>query len=197
MPGRPKGNSGERTKTEIMDVAAGLFATYDYADVNLRLIAREAGLSTSAIYNHFDSKDDLFSQIMLRIMSNTRQTLTAAVNKPGSWRDRLGYVLDEAVKAYRDQNAGQILTSTSQIKMARESEKFRALLDARNEIGLVFQDIVRLAMKSGDLPPDVNVGLAGDMLMAFSFNAIGAVTLHWEPEKHIDEILSVFKLFVK
>ncbi|SIN67743.1 transcriptional regulator, TetR family [Parasphingorhabdus marina DSM 22363] len=197
MPGRPKGNSGERTKTEIMDVAAGLFAKHDYADVNLRLIAREAGLSTSAIYNHFDSKDDLFSQIMLRIMSNTRQALTAAVNKPGSWSDRLGYVLDEAVKAYRDQNAGQILTSTSQIKMARESEKFGALLDARNEIGLVFQDIVRQAVESGELPPDVNVRLAGDMLMAFSFNAIGAVTLHWDPEKHIDEILSVFKLFVK
>lgn len=177
-----------------MDAAATLFAKYDYAEVNMRMIARNAGVTSPAIYNHYDSKDDLFSKTVLRMMAVSIALLSEILVRDGTWKERLGQMLAALGEGHKSSAASHILSSTTQIKIAREPEKFRAILEARNDISGIFQSLIRDAIIEGDMPKETDVYITGDLLMAFSFNAIGTVTIHWDPKKYMSQILEAFEL---
>lgn len=50
----------------VLDAAAALFVEHGYAATTLRQIAGAAGIKAGSIYHHFESKDDLFVQILDR-----------------------------------------------------------------------------------------------------------------------------------
>ncbi len=179
-----------------MDSASALFAKYDYAEVNMRMIAREAGITSPAIYNHYKSKDELFTKTVLRMMGNTKSRLLTAAKEAEDWKDRLEKMLVALGQDLTTSPGIQILSSTTQIKMARDPQKFMAIRKARKDIAEIFRALVQDAVKCGDLPKSTNTEIAGDLLMAFSFNAIGAVTVHWESRKYMNEILGSFKNFI-
>ena len=51
---------GPRTRARIAEVAAGLFVERGYDAVTVAEVAREAGVSSVTVYNHFPRKEDLF-----------------------------------------------------------------------------------------------------------------------------------------
>ncbi len=51
------------TKLKIFNAAVDLFYEYGYSNVGVREIAAKAGIKSSSIYNHFESKGELFEQI--------------------------------------------------------------------------------------------------------------------------------------
>tara|TARA_R110002049_G_scaffold256624_1_gene432067 strand:- start:15 stop:581 length:567 start_codon:yes stop_codon:yes gene_type:complete len=174
-----------------------LFAKYNYSEVNIRMIAREAGITSAAIYNHYESKDELFKQTVLRMMNNTRSMLSQVMGEGGHWKERFEKILFGLGEDLKSSPGIQILSSTTQIKMARDPEKYEAMREARTEIGQVFRTLVQEAVDSGDLPESTRVEIAGDLLMAFCFNAIGAVTLHWNSQDYMDSIVESFKNFTQ
>ncbi len=57
-------NTPEMTKNKIIEVSRELFATLGFNNVSMRRIAKDASLTTGALYNHFENKDDLFECIV-------------------------------------------------------------------------------------------------------------------------------------
>jgi AcrR family transcriptional regulator len=57
---------GERTRREIMDAARTLFLAQGFSASGMRQIARNVGITPAAIYNHFPSKDELFTALLRR-----------------------------------------------------------------------------------------------------------------------------------
>ncbi len=55
----------ERTRQTILDATYALIIEQGYAATSMRQIAERAGLALGSIYNHFPSKDDVFSTIIL------------------------------------------------------------------------------------------------------------------------------------
>ncbi len=55
----------DRTATAILDSAYQLFIKQGYAATSMREIANAAGLALGGIYNHFPSKEDIFTTIIL------------------------------------------------------------------------------------------------------------------------------------
>jgi AcrR family transcriptional regulator len=55
---------GERTRQIILDSAYGLIIEQGYAATSMRQIADKAGLALGGIYNHFSSKEEVFSFII-------------------------------------------------------------------------------------------------------------------------------------
>ena len=180
-----------------MDSASALFAKYDYSEVNMRMIAREAGITSSAIYNHYESKDELFTRTVLRMMNNTSSLLSKVMSGGGDWKERLEKILIALGEDLKSNPGIQVLSSTTQIKMARDPQKFELIRKARKDIGQVFRSLVQEAIVSGDLPESTKIEIAGDLLMAFSFNAIGAVTVHWNSQEYMHDILESFKNFTQ
>ena len=55
---------GEQTSTRIVKVARLLFEQQGYHGTSMRQIAQEAGIALSGIYNHFESKEDIFVKVL-------------------------------------------------------------------------------------------------------------------------------------
>lgn len=64
MP-KDKPKKGETTRTAIEDAALSLFMEQGYHATSMRQIADRAELALGGIYNHFASKDDIFSAIII------------------------------------------------------------------------------------------------------------------------------------
>jgi AcrR family transcriptional regulator len=56
---------GERTQIEITQAAYRLFLERGYHGTSMRQIAQSAGIALGGIYNHFESKEDIFTVVIL------------------------------------------------------------------------------------------------------------------------------------
>lgn len=59
-------SENEERRQRILGVAADLIVHYGYDKTTVSDIAREAGISKGAIYLHFDSKEALFEELIIR-----------------------------------------------------------------------------------------------------------------------------------
>lgn len=55
------------TKDRILDMALVNFSKYGYEGTNLRDLAKDLGLSKSALYKHFESKEDIWNALLTRM----------------------------------------------------------------------------------------------------------------------------------
>ncbi len=54
----------EARRAQILDKAVGLFAQYGYEGTTTRRIANEAGVTEAVIFRHFESKEELYWQVI-------------------------------------------------------------------------------------------------------------------------------------
>ena len=67
----------------ILDAAFGAFAAYGHRRTTMQDIARAAGLSRTALYRHFRSKDDIFRTLTERYFEQALLDMEAALTLPG------------------------------------------------------------------------------------------------------------------
>jgi AcrR family transcriptional regulator len=58
-------SKGERTTQAILDAAYSLFLEQGFHATSMRQIAQRAEIALGGIYNHFDSKEQIFDQLLL------------------------------------------------------------------------------------------------------------------------------------
>lgn len=58
-------SKGERTRQTVIDAAHQLFAEKGFAGTSMRAIAERAGLALGGIYNHFHTKEAIFSEVLI------------------------------------------------------------------------------------------------------------------------------------
>jgi len=64
MPTKTAAARGERTRRAILDSAYRLMLEQGFAATSMREIARHSRVALGGIYNHFDSKEDIFRAII-------------------------------------------------------------------------------------------------------------------------------------
>ena len=62
--GRPTADELERRKQKVMQAATDMFVTRGYAGTTLLNIAREAGVATRTLYQHFGDKEAIFREVI-------------------------------------------------------------------------------------------------------------------------------------
>jgi TetR/AcrR family transcriptional regulator, mexJK operon transcriptional repressor len=62
--GRPTAQELERRKRRVMEVATDMFVARGYAATTLLDIAREAGVATRTLYQHFGDKEAIFREVI-------------------------------------------------------------------------------------------------------------------------------------
>ena len=68
----------EATRNALMAAGQALFARHGYADVSVGQIAKDAGVTTGAIYHHFDSKEGIFRAVYDNLVANTASRIAEA-----------------------------------------------------------------------------------------------------------------------
>lgn len=66
-----------RTKSELLETAAAVFAQRGYAGATVEEIAERAGYSHGAVYSNFAGKDDLFLAVFEQYMADRARELAA------------------------------------------------------------------------------------------------------------------------
>ncbi len=75
-------SKGERTSQAILEAAYSLFLEQGFHATSMRQIAQRAGLALGGIYNHFESKEQIFESVLLA-KHPYRQVLQILQNTPG------------------------------------------------------------------------------------------------------------------
>ena len=60
------------SREKILDVAERLFARGGYTGVGLREVAKQVGLGKSSLFHHFRSKDQLYCEVLARVLGRIR-----------------------------------------------------------------------------------------------------------------------------
>jgi AcrR family transcriptional regulator len=140
---------GEETRTQLVNVAAGLFAAHGHAGVTLEQVCSRAEVTRGALYHHFSGKDDLFRAVCEQVAATvTGQVTQAARGQPDAW-SRLESGCLAFLDACTDQGVRQILLTDAPSVLGWAG--FREL-DARHGLGLLRAGI-QAAMDQGAIEP--------------------------------------------
>lgn len=83
---RARGTKGEETASRILDAAEALFAEQGFAGTTLRDVAASVGLRIPSLYNHFESKEQLYGAVLDRSVRPVVELLTRIVEAPAAER---------------------------------------------------------------------------------------------------------------
>ena len=91
----PRLESKRKDKAErILAAADELFGQQGYDAVSVRDVARAAGVNKPLVFYYFDSKEELFAQILTRYYDAHRRALEAALSEDGALDERLTRLVD-------------------------------------------------------------------------------------------------------
>ncbi|MEQ8557201.1 MAG: helix-turn-helix domain-containing protein [Henriciella sp.] len=82
-----------QTSEQLLDGAFEQFRTHGFAKTSMSDIAKAAGVSRTALYNHFDTKEAVFRALSERINAEATQAVVDAARKTADWPTRLRDVM--------------------------------------------------------------------------------------------------------
>ena len=85
------------SRDKILDVAESLFARRGYAGIGLREVAETSGLSKSSLFHHFRSKEQLYHEVLLRMLRWIRERFDAALAQDASPREQLERWIEDLI----------------------------------------------------------------------------------------------------
>jgi AcrR family transcriptional regulator len=165
VSGRAADTVGTPTRQRLIDVAIDLFRRHSVAGTSLQMISDELGLTKSAIYHHFRTRDELLEAILEPVIAQVTELIEAAEAQRGA-RARADVMLTGfAALAVSNRNLVPVLTGDPSVG---------ELL--RNRAG--WAAIVGRQMK---LLADAEQGIGGQVKAAIIMSGIsGAVGLEYE-----------------
>ncbi|MEN0136341.1 MAG: TetR/AcrR family transcriptional regulator [Rhodococcus sp. (in: high G+C Gram-positive bacteria)] len=141
---------GQRSRQEILDVAARMMAARGYAGTTMSVLVKETGLPRSAFYHHFDSKAGLLSEVMARGARAFFAAMRAAHRTPptaGSPRERLGWYLQKTGEVFVDHEdfLRLMLVLVMSNEATEATEAMQTVIDVRTEGRELMRDMIHSA----------------------------------------------------
>jgi AcrR family transcriptional regulator len=119
--GRPPNSDGQETAARLIDAATAACAEYGFDGATLSAIAKRAGVTPAAIYNHFESREDLLYAAGVRALervtdvvpadAGTDAKIIAAAYLRPELRETRRLLAELHVASARDRHLAQLLGS--------------------------------------------------------------------------------------
>ena len=93
------------SREKILEVAEAHFARRGFSGVGLREVAVAAGLGKSSLFHHFDSKAQLYFEVLERVLGRIQERLEPALASAGGPTERLEGWVDALVDALAEHPA--------------------------------------------------------------------------------------------
>jgi len=198
-PGRPLNRrqvAKARTRGKVIESSRRLFAQRGYDAATIRDIAREAGMSTGAVFANFQDKSELFDTVLAEDLARLAEALTRGIKTGTDLKSRLQNGFVAGYEATLEQlPLVQAVVARAWHQPLDEAKKGRELIAPVIE-GL--ESLVADAIKAGELKPATNAALVTELVwMAWLSNYRRAAYDSWTIEtlkghldKQIDVILS-------
>jgi TetR/AcrR family transcriptional regulator of autoinduction and epiphytic fitness len=142
----------DRKRQAILAAAADQFRAHGFEGSSVDRIAALAGVSKRTVYNHFPSKEELFTETLVQLFHSSAGTLAFAYRADRPLRDQLEELLALKMRSMADQ-AFLGLARVGIAEAIRTPERAHAVfarLDEREEGATAW---VRAAQADGKLKP--------------------------------------------
>jgi AcrR family transcriptional regulator len=156
----------------VLEIAVRAFNEHGYDATSMGTLAARLGLSKSAIYHHFASKEALLEQALDEGLAPLEAVLREATS--GSPATRLQYVLDRAVHVLVE----RLPYVTLLLRLRGNTDVERAALDRRREFDRAVTRLVVEAQDAGELRADIDARVAERLL----FGMINSIVEWYRPE---------------
>ena len=158
----------------ILDVAVTAFNQYGYDATSMGVLADRLGLSKSAIYHHFASKDEILEHALDHALSSLEGVLDEPAATRGRAADRLDHVLRGAVHVLVD----QLSYVTLLLRVRGNTDTERWAMERRRQFDHRVAVLLTQAAADGDIRADVDARLATRLL----FGMINSVAEWYRPD---------------
>ena len=187
---------GKETKDRILDEALIRFVENGYKGTNLRDFAAGMGLSKSALYSHYESKEAIWSALIDKMEAYYGERFGSAEHMPGIPKtvdEFYSLVIQMVDFTIHDEKI--ILTRKLLLTEQFHDDRMKKLATEHfmNGTKAIFQRILEKMMENGIMKED------DPELLAFVFTAPITSLIHYcdrEPEKE-PEIMRQIEAFVK
>ncbi|MEO8093695.1 MAG: TetR/AcrR family transcriptional regulator [Pseudolysinimonas sp.] len=158
----------------VLDIAVGAFNEFGYDATSMGTLADRLGLSKSAIYHHFASKDAVLEAALDEGLGALEGVLTEPGALAGSPAARLQFVLDRAVHVLVE----RLPYVTLLLRLRGNTPVERAALGRRREFDRAVTALVIEARDAGELRADIDPRVAERLL----FGMINSIVEWYRPE---------------
>lgn len=148
---------------QVLEVAVQVFNEHGYDATSVAALAARLGLSKSALYHHYASKEQLLEVALdeaLDALEGVLASASGAGTGVASARERLEQVLRGAVLVLVD----KLPFVTLLLRLRGNSEVERAALERRRAFDRGVTVIVRAAQDEGSVRADMDAGVATRLL---------------------------------
>ena len=148
----------ERSRRVILEAALEELGEVGYGALTIESVAARAGVGKSTIYRHWPGK--------LALVEDAFRTLKAeaVIPESGTLRERITSFLQQAARFIEESTYSACMPAL--IEAAERDPQVRAFhCDFSTERRAALVDVLREAVKSGELPPDADPDILADALV--------------------------------
>jgi AcrR family transcriptional regulator len=161
-------------RDEVLEISVRAFNEFGYDATSMGTLAERLGLSKSAIYHHFASKDAVLEAALDEGLGALEGVLTETGALEGTPAARLRFVLDRAVHVLVE----RLPYVTLLLRLRGNTAVERAALDRRREFDRAVTALVREAQDTGEVRSDIDARIAERLL----FGMINSIVEWYRPE---------------
>jgi AcrR family transcriptional regulator len=196
--GRPPAADSARRRSDIIAAARRRFADNGYAATTLSAVAKDAGITLSALYHYFDEKSALFEAVFYDTIEDTWGRIRAALNRkttgPAGPVDLIEVIL--SASADIDRSALMFLTLTAPIEASRHPE-LAHLIERRAKMQEAqIRAVVEPAFRAGRLAgfPDADTAVVATRIVMMGWGIENFIQ-ESEGGRLIAAVRDIFKQF--
>ncbi|MEU7630746.1 TetR/AcrR family transcriptional regulator [Nocardia sp. NPDC049220] len=146
-------------RTELLTVAAELFAERGSRATTVRDIADAAGILSGSLYHHFDSKESMVDEILRGFLDDLFGRYREIVATGLSSRDTLEALVLASYESF-DRWHAAVAIYQAEAKRLRRTERFSYIADYNREFRELWHRILTNGVQDGTFRPELDVELA-------------------------------------
>lgn len=167
-----------KTRLTLLDAALSEFTQRGYDRATLQGIAKRAGLTRGAVYHHFSSKAEVFTELVRLVAGETDGKVQDFMAAEGPPRERLKHVLSGIIHFSTHNRRHEAIVRLIQQEMVRDDRddnhadlaEVRQMMLARHQSQLVMlSGFLSQCQAGGLLREGVSPEIAADALLAYQY----------------------------
>ncbi|NNC10552.1 TetR/AcrR family transcriptional regulator [Planctomonas sp. JC2975] len=177
-PTRSRRGRPGHDREQVLVAAVALFNEKGYDATSVADLADRLGLTKSALYHHFESKEELLSLALDEALAGLERVIDEPAARTGSAAAQLAHVITGAVTVLIE----KLPYVTLLLRVRGNSPVEAAALERRREFDRRVADVVRRAQRDGLLRDDVDASVATRLL----FGMVNSLVEWYRPDGTLD-----------
>jgi len=145
-------------RSELLRIAAELFATKGFKNTTVRDIAEASGILSGSLYHHFDSKESMIDEVLSTFQEELFGKYDEILASDADARAKLEQAVRVSFEAI-DQHPHEVAIFQNEADYLGGFERFGYLAERNEQSRNVWMTLLTEGVETGVLRPDLNIEL--------------------------------------